>query len=45
MRKFRRRAEEAATQFMRRPLGLMVNGDPFVRSPQRVQDRGILFYC
>jgi hypothetical protein len=23
----------------------MVDGDPFVRSPQRVNDRGILFYC
>ena len=37
--------EEASAQFMRRPLGLMVDGDPFVRSPQRVHDRGILFYC
>jgi hypothetical protein len=37
--------EEAAPLFMKHPLGLMVDGDPFVRSPQRVQDRGILFYC
>ena len=37
--------EEVAALFMRHPLGLMVDGDPFVRSPQRVHDRGILFYC
>jgi hypothetical protein len=37
--------EEAAAQFMRHPLGLMVNEDPFVRSPQQVHDRGIVFYC
>ena len=37
--------EEAAAQFMKHPLGLMVDGDPFVRSPQRGDDRGILFYC
>lgn len=37
--------EEAPAQFMRHPLGLIVAGDPFVRSPQRLHDRGILFYC
>jgi hypothetical protein len=37
--------QEAQTLFMKHPLGLMVNGDPFVRSPQRVEDRGIMFYC
>ena len=37
--------EEAPTLFMKHPLGLMVDGDPFVRSPQRVEDRGIVFYC
>jgi hypothetical protein len=37
--------EEAPSLFMKHPLGLMVDGDPFVRSPQRVDDRGILFYC
>ena len=37
--------EKAPDLFMQHPLGLMVNGDPFVRSPQRVRDRGIVFYC
>ena len=37
--------EEAPAEFMKHPLGLMVDGDPFVRSPQRLHDRGILFYC
>jgi hypothetical protein len=36
---------EAPALFMKHPLGLMVDEDPFVRSPQRVHDRGIVFYC
>jgi hypothetical protein len=37
--------EQAATCFMAHPLGLMVNGDPFVRSPQRVDGHSVVFYC
>lgn len=37
--------DEAPAQFMKHPLGLMVDGDPFVRSPQRVDESGIVFYC
>lgn len=37
--------EQASDRFMRHPLGLMVNGEPFVRSPQRVDDHSIVFYC
>lgn len=37
--------EKAADQFMRHPLGLMVDGQPYVRSPQRTQDESIVFYC
>jgi hypothetical protein len=37
--------EDASTLFMKHPLGLMVDGDPFVRSPQRVCDGGIVFFC
>jgi hypothetical protein len=37
--------EEAPALFMKHPLGLMVGADPFVRSPQRVDHRGIFFYC
>ncbi|MGE5570472.1 MAG: FIST signal transduction protein [Rhodospirillales bacterium] len=36
---------KASEEFMNHPLGLMVQGEPFVRSPQRVQDGAMLFYC
>jgi hypothetical protein len=32
-------------QFMRHPVGLMVGDDPFVRSPMRLDGRGVVFYC
>ncbi|HVN48245.1 MAG TPA: FIST N-terminal domain-containing protein [Bacteroidota bacterium] len=31
--------------FMKHPLGLMVNGEPFVRSPQRIDHGNVVFYC
>lgn len=37
--------DAAPPEFMKHPLGLMADGDPFVRSPQRVEGRGIVFYC
>jgi len=37
--------EQASSQFFRHPLGLMIDGDPFVRSPQCVAGRSIRFYC
>jgi hypothetical protein len=37
---------ELPGHFLRHPLGLMVDGEPFVRSPQKVTDNGeIVFYC
>lgn len=37
---------EAADHFMNQPVGLMIDGEPFVRSPQQVLDDGtIRFYC
>lgn len=36
---------KASEEFMNHPLGLMVQGEPFVRSPQRVQNGAMLFYC
>ena len=36
---------ELPKKFMRHPVGLMVGNDPFVRSPMRVDDRGVVFYC
>ena len=37
--------EQASSQFFRHPLGLMIEGDPFVRSPQAVSGRCMRFYC
>jgi len=37
--------ERVPDLFMQHPLGLMAAGDPFVRSPQRLLDGGIVFYC
>jgi len=34
-----------ADQFMAHPLGLMVGGEPFVRSPQQVVGESVRFYC
>jgi hypothetical protein len=37
--------EEAGAQFLSHPLGLLFEGEPFVRSPQRLKDGGMVFYC
>ncbi len=34
-----------SAEFMRHPLGLMINGEPFVRSPQHAEGHNIVFYC
>lgn len=36
---------EAERSFMRCPLGLMVNSEPYVRSPQQFQGSAMVFYC
>lgn len=36
--------EQASSQFFRHPLGLMIEGDPFVRSLRDVAGRSIRFY-
>jgi hypothetical protein len=36
---------DAAQQFMHHPVGLMVDGEPFVRSIQRVDEQNLLLYC
>jgi hypothetical protein len=35
----------APSLFLQNPLGLMIEGEPFVRSPQRVDGSRIVFYC
>ena len=37
--------ENASTEFMTYPFGVMVGDEPFVRSPQQVSGKGIKFYC
>lgn len=37
--------EEVQDKFMTNPLGLMVEGEPYVRSPQRIKGENMLFYC
>jgi hypothetical protein len=38
-------AAQASESFMKNPLGLMVDGEPFVRSPQQVVGSSLVFYC
>lgn len=35
----------APDQFMHHPVGLIINDDPYVRSPQRISDKKVVFYC
>ena len=37
--------EEAANYFMKHPVGLMINNEPYVRSPQQIKEDSIIFYC
>ncbi|HEX9022724.1 MAG TPA: FIST N-terminal domain-containing protein [Geobacteraceae bacterium] len=36
---------EAPNRFMHNPVGLVFEGEPFVRSPQQIKDNGMFFYC
>jgi hypothetical protein len=37
--------DKAGDKFMKNPLGLMVDGEPYVRSPQQIKDGKMVFYC
>ena len=37
--------EEAENRFMANPVGLMIDGEPYVRSPQRYNGNSMVFYC
>jgi hypothetical protein len=37
--------DKVAENFMKNPLGLIANGEPYVRSPQRLQNEDMIFYC
>jgi hypothetical protein len=36
---------DAPNHFMHNPVGVVYEGEPFVRSPQQIKDNGIVFYC
>ena len=36
---------DAASHFMKNPVGLMAGDEPFVRSPQRIEGDAVFFYC
>ena len=38
-------SEKVSDGFMRYPVGVVINGEPFVRSPQRLDEEKIVFYC
>jgi hypothetical protein len=37
--------EEAAAHFLTNPVGLVFEEEPYVRSPQRIKDGSMVFYC
>ncbi len=37
--------KDAASCFMTHPVGLIADGEPYVRSPQRIEGSSIYFYC
>jgi len=37
--------DKAANYFMSNPVGLVVDGDVYVRSPQQIKGNSIIFYC
>jgi len=37
--------ENASSRFMTNPIGLMVDDEPYVRSPQQIAGNSMIFYC
>ncbi len=37
--------DKAPEHFIQNPIGLVIDGEPYVRSPQQIKDSSILFYC
>ncbi len=37
--------DDAPARFFTHPLGLMIDGEPYVRSPQRADGNNVVFYC
>lgn len=36
---------DAPSHFMHNPVGLVIDGEPYVRSPQQIRGENMLFYC
>jgi hypothetical protein len=37
--------DKVSEHFMTNPVGLYIGDEPYVRSPQRIQDQNMIFYC
>lgn len=37
--------DKASDYFIQNPIGLVIDGEPYVRSPQQIKGSSILFYC
>ena len=37
--------DKAHEFFIKNPIGLVIDGEPYVRSPQQIKDSSLLFYC
>jgi len=37
--------DKASAHFIKNPVGLVIDGEPYVRSPQQIKDSSLLFYC
>ena len=37
--------DKASEDFMKHPVGLMLDGEPYVRSPQQIKNSSVIFYC
>jgi hypothetical protein len=37
--------DDVEDYFMSNPIGLVIEDDPYVRSPQRIEDQSMFFYC
>lgn len=37
--------DQISNSFMRNPVGLIIDGEPYVRSPQQIKGDNLVFYC
>jgi len=39
------KVQDAHSHFMHHPVGVIIDGKPYVRSPQKMKDNSLVFYC